>query len=167
MDNPLFFIALIVAVIVLAIFLPRWIRRSSRSAGERTEQRVTASRLEEILGELGSTVVLHAPEPVAREIIDGIVLQQPRKFTVLADGDYGIRFVEPDDSLVRLVEDPDGTRVQIERFREYLGKPQTTEFWADLRSRVASAASARGVATTAGPALRHRRDDATDAWSLE
>jgi len=166
-DNPLFFIALIVAVIVLAIFLPRWVRRSSRSAGERTEQRVTASRLEEILGELGSTVVLHAPEPVAREIVDGVALQQPRKFTVLPDGAYGIRFVESDDSLIRLIEDQDGTRVQIERFREYLGKPQTTEFWADLRSRVISAASARGVATTAGPALRHHRDDATGAWSLE
>lgn len=167
MDNPLFFIVLIVAVIVLAIFLPRWVRRSSRSAGERAEQRVTASRLDEILGELGSTVVLHAPEPVAREIVDSVVLQQPRKFAVLADGGYGIRFVEPDDSLVRLVEDEDGTRVQVERFREYLGKPQTTEFWADLRSRVASAASARGVATAAGPALRHRRDDATGVWSLE
>ncbi|KQQ65024.1 hypothetical protein [Microbacterium sp. Leaf320] len=167
MDNPLFFIALIAAVIVLAIFLPRWVRRSSRTAGERAEQRVTASRLEELLGELGSTLVLHAPEPVAREIVDGVALQQPRKFTVLPDGGYGIRFVEPDDSLVRLVEDQGGTRVQIERFREYLGRPQTTEFWADLCSRIASAASARGVATTAGPTLRHRRDDASGTWSLE
>jgi len=166
-DNPLFFVVLIIAVIVLAIFLPRWIRRSSRSAGERAEQRVTASRLEETLGELGSTIVLLAPEPVAREIVDGVALQQPRKFTVLRDGAYGIRFVEPDDSLVRLVEHEDGTRVQIERVREYLGMPQTTEFWADLRSRIASAASARGVATAAGPALRHRRDEATGTWSLE
>ena len=167
MDNPLFFIVLIAAVIVLAVFLPRWVRRSSRTAGERAEQRVTASRLEEILGDLGSTLVLHAPEPVAREIVDGVALQQPRKFTVLPDGGYGIRFVDPDDSLVRLVEGQDGTCVQIERFREYLGKPQTTEFWADLRSGIASAASARGVATTAGPALRHRHDDATGTWSLE
>ena len=167
MDNPLIFIALIAAVIVLAIFLPRWVRRSTRSAGGRAEQRLVDSRLATILDGLGTTIVLHAPEGVAREIVDGVALAQPRKFTPLPDGSYGIRFVEPDDAVARLIDDPEGTRLQVIRFREYLGMPNTAEFWADLRAHVATAAGAQHVEVSSGPTLRHHRDDATGSWALE
>lgn len=167
MDNPLFFIALIGAVIVVAIFLPRWIRRSSRSASSRASGRFVDSRLAEILDVLGATLVLRASEGVAREIVDSVVLQQPRRFTVLSDGGYGIRFIEPDDSLVRLVETADGTRIQVERFREYLGKPNTSPAWADLRSLLAAAASAQGVSVEAGPPVHHRRDPQSGIWMLD
>lgn len=167
MDNPLFFVVVIIAVIVLAIFLPRWVRRSSGSVGDRESRRIADSRLDETLRELGTTVVLRAPEGVTREIVDGIVLQEPRKFTVLSDGGYGIRFVEPDDSVVRLVGVDDGTRIQIERFREYLGMPKTTQFWAELRSHIAAAASARGIPIEEGSGIGHHRDDATGSWTLK
>ena len=167
MDNALIFIVLIIALIVLAVVLPRWIRRSTRTAGERTGRRDAESRIVEILDGLGATVVLHAPEPTAREIVDEIVRQQPRKFTALPDGGYGIRFIQPDDAVARLVEDPDGTRLQIEGFREYLGRPNTAEFWADLRSRVIASADARSIRGHPGPPLRHRREDSTGSWVLE
>lgn len=167
MDSPLFFIVVIIAVIVLAVFLPRWVRRSSGSAGDRESRRISASRLDETLRELGTTIVLRAPEAVTREIVDGVVLQQPRKFTVLPDGGYGIRFVEPDDTIVRLVAAEDGTHLQVEGFREYLGAPKTTQFWAELRSRVVAAATARSIAAEAGRDVRHRRDDTTESWTLE
>lgn len=166
MDSPLFFIVVIIAVIVLAVFLPRWVRRSSGSAGDRESRRISASRLDETLRELGTTIVLHAPEAVTREIVDGIVLQQPRKFTVLPDGGYGIRFVEPDDTVVRLIEAEDGTHLQVEGFREYLGAPKTTQFWAELRSQVSAAATARSIVAEAGRDVRHRRDDTTGSWTL-
>lgn len=167
MDNPLFFIALIGALIVLAIFLPRWIRRSTTAAGDRVEQRIADSRLSGILGELGSTLVLHAPEPAVRAIVDAVALEDPRRFTVLPGGGYGIRFVEPDDAVARLVEDDTGTRLQIVRFREYLAMPNTSGFWSDLRAAVASSAQAQSIRTSTGPLLRHRRDDATGSWTLE
>ncbi|MGN7950321.1 hypothetical protein ACTJKH_16395 [Microbacterium sp. 22215] len=167
MDNPLFFIVVIIAVIVLAVFLPRWVRRSSGSAGDRESRRISTSRLDETLRELGTTIVLHAPEAVTREIVDGIVLQQPRKFTVLPDGGYGIRFVEPDDTVVRLIEAEDGTHLQVEGFREYLGAPKTTQFWAELRSQVVAAATARSIVAEAGRDVRHRRDDTTGSWTLQ
>lgn len=167
MDNPVIFIALIGVIIVLAIFLPRWIRRSTLSAGDRAEKRIAESRLAPILDELGTTLSLRAPVQVAREIVDGAALQQPRKFTVLPDGAYGIRFVEPDDAVARLVEDADGTRLQVEGFREHLGMPNTSAFWADLRAAVATDAKARGIPVDAGPAVRHRRDDTTGSWRLD
>lgn len=166
MDNPLFFVALIVAIFVIAMLLPRWIRRSTASAGSRAERRERDSRLDEILDELGATIVIAATEPVAREIIDSVALQQPRSFTILPDGTYGIRFIEPDDAIVRLVSDPDGTRLQVEAFREYLGKPNTSPFWKELRSRAASGAEARKISTMRGPQLRHRRDETGIRWSV-
>lgn len=148
MDNPLIFIVLIAAIIVLAIFLPRWVRHSTSSAGGRAEARLVESRRADALRDLGTTVVLHAPEPVVRELVDAIVLQRPREFTPLADGAYGIRFVEPDDALVRLVADGSTTRMQIERSREYLGMPQGGSFWNELRSLVTTRAAAEGIAVT-------------------
>lgn len=164
MDNPLIYIAAIGAIIVLAIFLPRWVRRSTGAAGGRAERRYAVNRLTGILDELGTTLVLHTPEATARDLIDGVVLQQPRKFTVLGDGGYGIRFIEPDDAIARLVDDEDGTRLEVERVREHLGVPNTSEFWADLRSDVYSAARAEGIAISPGPPIRLRRDDATGSW---
>lgn len=163
MDNPGLPFAVIAAVILGAVLLPRWIRSSSKAAGERTAQRAADSRLIKILDELGTTPVIHAPEPVSREIVDRVVLQHPRKFTALPDGSYGIRFVEADDALVRLVDDPVGTRLQIERVREHLGMPTASGFWSDLRERVTSAAAAQGIAVADGTRARLvRRAPAAD-----
>ncbi|WP_311259092.1 hypothetical protein [Microbacterium sp. WCS2018Hpa-9] len=164
MDTALIYVAVIAAILVLAIFLPRWVRRSTDAAGGREGRRYATTRLTGILDELGTTLVLHAPEATAREVVDGVVLQQPRKFTRLEGGGYGIRFIEPDDAIVRLVDDEDGTRVQIERIREYLGVPNTSEFWADLRSGVSTAALASGIDVSPGQPIHHRRDEATGTW---
>lgn len=164
MDNPLIYIAVIGTILVLAIFLPRWVRRSTDRAGGQAGRRYATTRLTGILDELGTTLVLHTSETTAREVVDGVVLQEPRKFTRLEGGDYGIRFVEPDDAIVRLVDDEDGARLEIERIREYLGVPNTSEFWADLRSGVSASAHARGIAVSPGRPLHHRRDEATGTW---
>lgn len=159
MDNPLIFIAAIVALLVLAVLLPRWVRGSAGAAGRRAERRLADAQLAPILDELATTVVLQAPEPTVREIIDGLVVQQPRRFAMLDGGHYGIRFVEPDDAVIRLLADAEGTRMQVEGFREHLGRPNTAEAWADLRTRAASAAEARGIDAHPGPPLPHRRGD--------
>lgn len=148
MDNALIFVVLIAGIIVLAIFLPRWVRRSTTSAGNREEQRLVASRRAETLRDLDTTLVLHAPETTVRELVDAIVLQRPRAFTPLPDGGYGIRFVEPDDAVVRLVPDGSVTRLQIEHSREYLGMPQGASFWNELRSLVSARAEAQGFTVT-------------------
>ena len=166
MDNALLFIVVIVAVLVLAVFLLRWITKSSRSAGDRASQRYTERRRSEILDELAGTVVVHAPEAVVREIVDVAVLQQPRRFSALSGGGYGIRFVEPDDAVVRLVDDTQGTRMQIEGFREYLGMPNTSDSWAELRTRVTEAAVARGLTAHDGAPVAHRRDPETERWNI-
>lgn len=164
MDNPLIYIAVIGAIIVLAIFLPRWVRRSTGAAGGRAEERYAVNRLAGILDELGTTVVLHTSEATARDVVDGVVRQQPRKFTKLGGGDYGIRFIEPDDAIARLVDDERGTRLEVARIREHLGVPNTSEFWADLRSGVSTAAHARGIDVSPGRPIHHRRDEATGTW---
>lgn len=167
MDNPLIYVAVIGAIIVLAIFLPRWIRRSTDAAGGRAGRRYATDRLTGILAELGTTLVLHTSEATAREVVDGVVLQQPRKFARLGGGGYGIRFIEPDDAIVRLVDDEDGVRLEVERVREHLGVPNTSEFWADLRTAVSTAARAEGIAVSPGRPIHHRRDTATGVWVLE
>ncbi|SEC20612.1 hypothetical protein [Microbacterium hydrocarbonoxydans] len=166
MDNALLFIIVIMVVLVIAVFLPRWIRRSSRSAGDRASQRYTERRRSEILDALSRTVVVHAPESVVREIVDTAVLQQPRRFSALSDGGYGIRFIESDDAVARLVGDPQGTRLQLDGFREYLGIPNTSASWAELRTRVSEAAVARGLTAHDGPAAAHRRDPETERWNI-
>lgn len=166
MDNALLFIVVIVAVLVLAVFLPRWIKKSSRSAGDRASQRYAERRRSEILDELAGTVVVHASEAVVREIVDTAVLQQPRRFSALSDGGYGIRFVEPDDAVARLVGDPQGTRLQLDGFREYLGMPNTSDSWTELRTRVSKAAVARGLTAHDGPPAAHRRNPESERWEL-
>lgn len=161
MDNPLIFIAAIVVLILLAVLLPRWVRHSVSATGRKTGRRLADAQLAPILDELATTIVLHAPEPVVREIVDGLVVQQPRRFTMLEGRRYGIRFVEPDDAVIRLVAgaDADRTTMQVEGFREHLGRPNTAEAWADLRTRTASAAKTRGIDAHPGPPLPHRRGD--------
>lgn len=166
MDNALLFVVVIAAVLVLAVFLPRWIRRSSRSAGDRAGQRYAEGRRSAILDELSRTIVVHAPDATVRELVDTVALQQPRRFSPLSDGRYGIRFVEPDDAVARLVDDPRGTRLQLDGFREYLGMPNTSASWAELRTRVSEAAVARGLTAHDGPAAAHRRDPETERWNI-
>ncbi len=167
MDTPLVFIVLIVVIIVLAAVAPRWIRRRAEAAARDEDRRQTAARVPRALDMLGATLVVHAGQSTVREIVDEVALQDPHRFTPLRPGAYGIRFVEPDDALVGLDDTRDGTLLRIERVREYLGAPQTSESWILLRDRVASAARARGIATEDGDPVRHRRDDATATWRLD
>lgn len=160
MDTPLLVIAIIAIVIVViaAILLPRWIRRSTDAAGTTAGRRFEDRERERTLRELGVTLVIHAPAAVAREIVDQAARRQPRKFTVLGDGGYGIRFVEDDDAVARLVEDEHGARLQIERSREHLGLPKGAQFWKDLRDRAASAAGAREISVAEGAPGAFARD---------
>jgi len=162
-DNPVIYVAIIVAVIVGAMFLGRGLRRSVARSGSRYGRRTTDERVNGILADLGTTLVIHAPAPAAREIVDRVVLQQPRKFALLDDGGYGIRFVEADDAVVHLVDDAAGTRMQVVRTTERLGMPQNVEFWKELRSRVASGAGARDISVADGPQHDFARHDGDPA----
>ncbi|WP_091229870.1 hypothetical protein [Microbacterium sp. 3J1] len=166
MDSPLLYIALIAVVIVLAMLLPRWVRRSSATAADREERRLTEPRTAAALDTLGTTLVVLAPEPVVRELVDSIALQHPRAFTPLPDGTYGIRFAEPDDAVARLVEVDGGTRLEVVRFREYPGMPNSWGFWSELRDRVQSGARERAIETTEGSPLRFDRGSGADpVWT--
>ena len=166
MDNAFFFIVLIVVVIVLATLTPRWVRRTSSSAGRRTGRRYEEERLTGILTDLGATVVLHTSPETARDIVDAVAGADARRFAILYGGGYGIRFLDEDDAVARLVPDADGIRLQVEQFTEYLGMPNTAGFWGELREGVEAAADARGVQTTAGPTAVHVRD-ASGRWALD
>lgn len=167
MDSPLLYIALIVAVIVLAMLLPRWIRLTSRSAAARETRRLSEPRTAAALDVLGDTLVVSAPEPVVRELVDTIAMQRPRAFTILPDGGYGIRFAEPDDAVVRLLAVPDGTRVQVSGFREYSGMPNSWAFWTELRTHVRALAEEQGIASTEGPRVRFDRGPGNDpTWTV-
>lgn len=167
MDNPVIYIALIVAVIIGAMFLSRALRRGVARSSSRYGRRTTDGRVNGILAELGATLVIHAPEPAAREIIDRVVLAQPRRFSVLDDGGYGIRFIEADDAVVRLVDDRAGTRMQVVRTTERLGMPQNLEFWNELRSRVTSGAEEQAISVTEGPHHGFARHDGDPAhWEI-
>lgn len=168
MDNPLVIGALIVVIIVAAMLAPRWIRRSSGSTGRRAGRRFEEDRLLEILDDLGATLVLHTSPDAARSIVDGVVRRDPRRFTALGDGVYGIRFLEPDDAVARLVPVPDGMRLQVERFGEHLGRPNTSGFWNDLRARVLEEAAGQGVAATVpeAPQRFDRLDGDPPTWVL-
>ncbi|MFK4853385.1 hypothetical protein ACI3KT_17240 [Microbacterium sp. ZW T6_19] len=159
MDNPVIYVAIIVAVIVGAMFLSRGLRRSVSKSGSRYGRRTTDDRVNGILAELAATIVIHAPEPAARDILDRVVLQQPRKFSLLDDGGYGVRFVEADDAVVRLVDDAEGTRMQVVRTTERLGMPQNLEFWRELRSRVTAGAEAQTISVADGPQHSFARHD--------
>lgn len=168
MDNPVIYVAIIVAVIIGAMFLGRGLRRSVSRSGGRYGRRTAEDRVNRMLDELGATLVVQAPGLETREIVDRVVREQPRRFSILEEGEYGIRFVESDDAVVRLVDDVRGTRMQVVRSTERLGMPQNVEFWKDLRSRVASGAGAREISVIDGP--RHgftRRDGDPSFWEVD
>ncbi|WP_067196975.1 hypothetical protein [Microbacterium sp. XT11] len=167
MDSPLLFAGIIIAVIVLALVLPRWTRGSSQRAAASTGRAISSSRTDEALAALGSSLLLHAPDTVAREIVDRVALQHPRMLTARGDGGYGIRFVEPDDAVARLVSTAQGTRLEVARTRELLGTPQNPEFWEQIKTHVASGAATQGVASSPGPQLHYaRRDGDPPVWVL-
>lgn len=172
-DNPTYILLglLVLAIIVGAPFLRRWANGKASAAGERAGRRFAATQLVKVLTEFGTTLVVHAPEHTAREIVGEAVAAKPKDFSVRDDGGYGIRFVEHDDTTVRLVPDPAGSRVQIETFREYMGFPQTAPFWTELRGRITAAAASRGVAVSEGPHLEFLRGGLLDAknarWMLD
>lgn len=175
MDLPLY---LLLGLLILALIIggPLLRSRSKRRAaqdGEHTGNRYAAARLAETLDVLGTPLVIHAPEALAREILASAsaTVTAREECTIREDGGYGIRFAEPDDTIVRLVADPEGTRMQVETFREYLGFPQTAQPWTDLRSRVASIADARGVTVGDGATIGYRRgpllDDRNARWERD
>lgn len=168
MDNPLLLFALVAVIVVIAMLLPRWIRRSSSSRGRRAGRRFEEDQLLEILDELGTTVDLAVGPEGARRLVDGVVERDPRKFTILGDGVYGVRFIETDDAIARLVPADVGVRLQIEEFREYLGRPNTAGFWRDLRAGVVAAAAELGIAheTSPVPSRFDRRETPDQGWRL-
>lgn len=167
MDNPVIYVAIIVAVIAGAMFLSRALSRSVAKSGSRYGRRAADDRVNGILAELAATIVIHATATAARQIVDRAVLQEPRKFSLLDDGGYGIRFVDADDAVVRLVDDDEGTRMQVVRTTERLGMPQNLEFWRELRSRVTSGAEAQAISVVDGPQHSFaRRDGDPPYWEI-
>lgn len=162
---------LVLAIIVAAPFLRRWTNDRAAAAGEKAGRRYTAGRLTDVLRELGTTVVVDAPEQTVRDLLTAAVAARPRDFSSRSDGGYGIRFVEDDDTVVRVVADPAGTRMQVETFREYLGFPQTAPQWTALRTLLADSAAERGIDTAEGPHLEYLRgallDPRNARWTLD
>jgi hypothetical protein len=152
----------ILALIIGGPILKSRLGRRASEDGVRSGRRFASDKLDTALGELGTTLVIHAAEAGAREIVASAIAKKQREYVSRGDGTYGIRFVEPDDTVVRLVPVTDGCRMQIETFREYFGFPQTVQLWTDLRSRVASAAGARDVSVTEGTPARYVRGEPID-----
>lgn len=171
-DPTIILLGILVLVLIIGgPFIKRWANRKAAAAGENAGRKFAAKQLVNVLVEFGTTVVIHAPEDAAREIVAEAAGKKPKDFPERADGGFGIRFVEPDDTIVRLVPDPAGTRVQVETFREYMGFPQTVSFWQDLRTRISTAAAARGVTVSEGPHLEYLRGHLLDPknarWALD
>lgn len=162
---------LILGLIIGGPLLKSRLNRGASEAGDQAGKRFAAAQLVKTLDELGTTVIIHAPEPVAREIVASAMAKRQKEFVIRSDGGYGIRFLEPDDTIVRLTADPHGTRMQIETFREYMGFPQTAPRWTELRSRVASTAGAREISVTEGAPVEFRRgarmDDRNARWDRD
>lgn len=171
-DPTIILLGLLVIVLLIgAPFFKGWANRKAAAAGANAGKKFAAKQLVNVLVEFGTTLVLHAPEDIAREVVAEAAGTKPKDFTVRPDGGFGIRFVEPDDTIVRLVSGPGGTRVQIETFREYMGFPQTCQFWQDLRARITAAATERGITVSEGPHLEYLRGHLLDPknarWSLD
>lgn len=172
-DNPTYILLgiLVIALVIGGPFLRVWARRKAAAAGENAGRRFAASQLVKVLPEFGTTLVIHAPEDAARRIVAEAAGTKPKEFSARADGGYGIRFVEPDDTIVRLVPNGAGTRVQVESFREYMGFPQTVSSWVDLRKRIAATATTRGATVSEGPYVEYLRGALLDAdnarWTLD
>lgn len=162
---------LILALIIGGPVLKSRLNRGASRAGDEAGRKFVAGQLVKTLGEFGTTLVIHAPEPLAREIAAAAMANKQKEYVIRSDGGYGIRFLEPDDTIVRLVADPDGTRMQVETFREYMGVPQTAPLWKELRSRVASAAEARDVPVAEGAPAEYLRgalvDDRNARWERD
>lgn len=164
----LLFGLLILAIIVGAAFLRAWLNRSTAAAGRRAGDRFARDQLDKALADFGRTLRIHAPAPEARELLT-MAAAAGKDFLPLEDGAIGIRFVDPDDTVVRVTADPVGAVLRVETFREYMGFPQTTALWTELRSRVAAAAGARGITVSDGPPVSYVRgallDDRNARWS--
>ncbi|QNA91724.1 MULTISPECIES: hypothetical protein [unclassified Microbacterium] len=161
---------LILALIIGGTRLRSRVSREAMGAGAGATGRYAATRRAHTLDELGASLIVHAPEPLAREIVTSVTATQV-KVSLRDDGSLGIRFVEPDDTIVALIPDRDGTRLQVETFREYMGHPQTAALWTDLRAAVASVAGVRGVTVEDGELIRYRRgpllDDRNARWEQD
>lgn len=159
MDSPLLLVSagVIVAVVVASFLLPGWIRRRTRRIGERAGRTAAEAHTAAALGELARTLSIDAPVATARGLVEQVVLQHPRMFALLDDGEVGIRFVQPDDAVARLAPAAEGALLGVDRSREHLGAPKGAGFWTELRAQVSTAAAARGIRTAEGPAVRFER----------
>jgi len=155
-------VAAIIGLLVGAAFLPGWVRRSSTAAGARAGARFTAERMTELLADLGATLRIQAPPEVAAALLRAAVTGREKDYTVLADGTVGIRFVEPDDTVVDLVPDAEQALLRVETFRDYLGFPQTAPLWRELRERATAEAAVRGIGVSDGPVSTFDRGDLLD-----
>lgn len=180
MDNPFYVIGGI-AVIVFLIsgpFIKRWTRRKGAQIGRQAGEKFAAhniakanEKVPEMLAQLGATLVIAAPEAQAREIVATGAAKKRKDFPANDDGTFGIRFTEPEDAVVALVPDPQGFRVQVERFREHFGYPMMMGHWATFQKNIRAAATAAGVPVTEGPVQSFTRgaivsgNDA--AWTRE
>lgn len=164
----LLFGLLILAIIVGAAFLRPWLNRSAAASGRRAGERFARAQLDRALAEFGITLRIPLPVAEAQELL-AQATANGKDFLPLPDGDIGIRFVEPDDTVVRVAPDPEGALVRVETFREYMGFPQTTALWTDLRSRIRAVAGARGLTVSDGPPVSYVRgpllDDRNARWS--
>lgn len=173
MDTVLFLLLglVILAIIVGAAFLRPWLNRSATAAGERAGRRFAQEQVQRALAEFGTTLRIHAPAAEAQAILATARQTRSKDFLSLGGETIGIRFVEPDDTVIRLLPDGDAMLLRVETFREYMGFPQTAPLWKDLRSRVTAEAEARGVPVTAGPSASYSRgpllDDRNARWSRD
>ncbi|MFT4258372.1 hypothetical protein [Microbacterium sp.] len=162
MDSPFLLVSagMIVAVVVASFLLPGWIRRRTQRSGERSERTAAEAHTAAALDELAKTLSIDAPLATARELVEQVIVQHPRMFTVLGDDHFGIRFVHADDAVARLAPAAGGALLSVTRSREHLGAPKGAGFWTELLAHVSTAASSRGIRTSEGPAVRFERHPA-------
>lgn len=160
MDNPILMILAVAAIVAIAFGGTRLrskIRSSTTSAGAAYAAGFRAKHLDDELFDLSATMVIHASEPVAREIVDVAALHDTRNITAVDDGSWALRHVWLDNTRVRLVDDPAGTRVQVDSIREVGGIVRTGARWASFRELIAEAAADRATAVSDGPLIVHIR----------
>lgn len=149
----------VIAIGVGAIWLRSQTRATSSAMGAAYAAGFQAKHLDEQLFELATTLVIHASEPVAREIVDIAAMHDTRNITMVDDGSWALRHVWLDNTRVRLADDPAGTRVQVDSIREVGGIIRTGALWASFRERIAEAAARKATAVSEGPMLVHIRRD--------
>ncbi|WP_430592035.1 hypothetical protein [Humidisolicoccus flavus] len=171
--DPALYTLLIIGLLVIVVGLPIfqiWARKKAAGAGANLGKKFADKRLPPVLAEFAKTLVIHAPEQVAHQIVTEAASKKPKSFFARPDGTFSIKFSSEDDTIMTLTPTTGGFLLQVVRFRDYLGFPQTVRDWTDLREAITEVAQSRGVAVSPGPVLRHERQQqltANDAaWGI-